>query len=138
MKLLVNVITPNGVCIRSEACSVVIPTESGEVEILPGHRPLVSILTPGWMVIKSDGNNDLSYIVDQGFVRISNDEVYVITDEMLNSEDVDSLAIDAAVERATQALEAARSSRSELDPMEIERLEAKVRYHMAQKLKIEK
>lgn len=137
MQLVVKVVTPNGVDIQSDADSVIIPTELGEIEVLPGHRPLISILSPGWMVIKNSETSD-SYVIDQGFVYITNDTVSIVTDEMLSTKDVDLQAIDAAVERATKILEDARNNRSTLDPMEIERLEAKVKYHMAQKLLLDK
>ncbi len=137
MQLIVKIITPNGIDIKSNIDSVVIPTESGEIEILPGHRPIISILSPGWIVVKNR-DNDASYIIDQGFVRVTNDTVSIVTDEMLSTKDIDVHAIDAAVERAVQALEDARNNRSVLDPMEIERLEAKVKYHMAQRLMIDK
>ncbi|MDE6432267.1 MAG: ATP synthase F1 subunit epsilon [Opitutales bacterium] len=137
MQLIVKVITPNGVDVDVKADSVSVSTELGEIEILPGHRPLISILSPGCMVLK-EKDKIASYIIDQGFVRVVNDTVLIITDEMLSTKDVDARAIDAAVKRATQALEDARNNRSALDPMEIERLEAKVKYHMAQKLLLDK
>ena len=137
MPLVEKVVTPNGVDIESMAESVVIPTELGEVEILPGHRPLIAILSPGWMILKN-GDKAASYVIDQGFVRMLGDEVSIVTDEMLSTKDIDLKAIDAAVERANKALEDARNNRCALDPMEIERLEAKVKYHMAQRLMLDK
>lgn len=134
---MVKVITPNGVDVEVNADSVAVPTEAGEIEILPGHRPLISILSPGWMVINENGAS-VSYVIDQGFVRVTNDTILIVTDEMLNTDEIDLQEIDAAVERATQALEEARNNRSALDPMEIERLEAKIKYHMAQKLLLDK
>jgi F-type H+-transporting ATPase subunit epsilon len=133
VKLVLKVITPNGIDLEKKIDSVAIPTEIGEIEILPSHRPLVTILVPGGLVLK-DGQEHVTYAVDQGFVRVSNDVVSIITDELLNMSEADSAEIERATKRAEQALEDARNSRSAMDPMEIERLEAKVRYQMAKKL----
>lgn len=137
MTLLLKIITPNGIDVEADVDSVVIPTKSGEIEILPGHRSIISILVPGWLILKSQEKNT-TYVVDQGFVRVNENIVSITTDEMLNTADVDTETIDLAMKRAEQALEEARNNRSSLDPMEIERLEAKVKYQMAQKLLIDK
>jgi F-type H+-transporting ATPase subunit epsilon len=133
MKLVLRVITPNGVDFEGEVDSVAIPTEIGEIEVLPDHRPLVTILVPGGLVLKN-GQDRTLYAVDQGFARVNNDVVSIITDELLNMSEVDVAEIEQATKRAEQALEDARNSRSAMDPMEIERLEAKVKYQMAKKL----
>jgi F-type H+-transporting ATPase subunit epsilon len=133
MKLVLKVITPNGVDLEEKVDSVAIPTEIGEIEILPNHRPIVTILVPGGLVLKN-GEKRAVYAVDQGFARVSGDVVSIITDELLNMNEADIAEIERATKRAEQALSDARNSRSAMDPMEIERLEAKVRYQMAKKL----
>lgn len=64
MKLSLSVITPNGVDFEGEVDSVVIPTDIGEIEVLPGHRPIVTILAPGKLVLKNGGSGDAD-AVDQ-------------------------------------------------------------------------
>jgi F-type H+-transporting ATPase subunit epsilon len=133
MGLVVRVITPSGVDLEKEVDSIAIPTEIGEIEVLPSHRPLITILVPGGLVLKN-GQEHAVYAVDQGFARVSNDVVSIVTDELLNMSEADITEIERATKRAEQALEDARNSRSTMDPMEIEKLEAKVRYQMAKKL----
>jgi F-type H+-transporting ATPase subunit epsilon len=133
VKLTLRVITPSGVDFEGEVDSVVIPTDIGEIEVLPGHRPIVTILAPGKLVLKSAENGDV-YAVDQGFAHVNENTVNIVTDELLNMSGVDIEEIERATKRAEQALEEARNNRSAMDPMEVERLEAKVRYQMAKKL----
>ncbi|MDR2720760.1 MAG: ATP synthase F1 subunit epsilon [Puniceicoccales bacterium] len=133
MKLLLRVITPNGVDFEGEVDSVVVPTDSGEIEVLPGHRPIITILVPGKLVLKNTGSADV-YVVDQGFTHARGNVINIITDELLNMNEADIEEIERATKRAEQALEEARNNRSAMDSMEIERLEAKVRYQMAKKL----
>ncbi|MDR1256023.1 MAG: ATP synthase F1 subunit epsilon [Puniceicoccales bacterium] len=133
MKLTLRVITPNGVDFEGEVDSVAIPTDSGEIEVLPDHRPIITILIPGGLVLKNAENCHV-YAVDQGFARVNGNVISIITDELLNMDRADIEEIERATERAERALEEARNNRSAMDPMEVERLEAKVRYQMAKKL----
>ncbi|MDR3274146.1 MAG: ATP synthase F1 subunit epsilon [Puniceicoccales bacterium] len=133
MKLSLKIITPSGIDFEGEVDSIVIPTEIGEIEVLPEHRPIITILVPGGLVLKNAEKRDI-YAVDQGFARVSGNVVSIITDELLNMNKADFGEIEQATRRAEQALEDARNNRSAMDPMEVERLEAKVRYQMAKKL----
>jgi F-type H+-transporting ATPase subunit epsilon len=131
--LLLKIVTPTGVALKKEVRSVVLPALGGEIEILPGHLPLIAIIQPGELVAKSEISQEF-FAIDCGFVRISADTVFVLTDESLNIDEADMDEIDMATERAEKALEEARSRRELLDPAEIEKLDAKVKYQMAKKL----
>ena len=52
-KFKLKLIAPDGVKYEAEATAVILPTSDGEIEILPGHMPLVSLLAPGEMIIKN-------------------------------------------------------------------------------------
>ncbi|MDR2737417.1 MAG: ATP synthase F1 subunit epsilon [Puniceicoccales bacterium] len=133
MPLLLKIVTPIGITLKKEVESVVLPALDGEIEILPGHLPLVTIIQPGELVAKSTNMRE-SFAVDSGFVQVSCNVVSVLTDESLNIDEADFDEIDRATERAKKALEEARSRREALDPAEIEKLDAKVKYHVSKKL----
>lgn len=134
MGLKLKVITPTGVTFNRETDSVVIPSTSGEIEIFPGHLPLITIIKPGELVAKfSDGHHE-HYAIDSGFAKVSNDFIFILTDESLNIDADDLAEIAEATERAEEALRLAREERQKLDPEEIEKLDAKVRYQMAERL----
>ena len=63
-----------------------------------------------------------------------NDFIFILTDESLNIDADDLAEIAEATERAEEALRLAREERQKLDPEEIEKLDAKVRYQMAERL----
>jgi len=50
-KFKLKLIAPDVVKYEAEATAVILPTSDGEIEILPGHMPLVSLLAPGEMII---------------------------------------------------------------------------------------
>jgi F-type H+-transporting ATPase subunit epsilon len=130
---LLKIVTPTGITLKKEVDSVVLPAIDGEIEILPGHMPLVTIIQPGELVAKSATLSE-SFAIDSGFASVSRDTVSVLTDESLNIDETDLNEIDRATERARKALEDARGRREMLDPAEIEKLDAKVRFQMATKL----
>jgi F-type H+-transporting ATPase subunit epsilon len=133
MGLRLKIVTPVGVTLEREVESVVLPAADGEIEILPNHLPLITIIQPGKLVAKGKNSEEL-FAVDSGFAKICMDTVFVLTDESLNIDNEDLEAIEQAVKHAQAALEEARNRRELLDPAEIEKLNAKVRYQMAKKL----
>jgi F-type H+-transporting ATPase subunit epsilon len=133
MALRLRIVTPIGVTFDGEVDAVAIPAVDGEIEILPGHLPLLTVLGPGKLVAKLPSKRE-SIAVDSGFAKVSHDEVLVLSDESLNLDEEESDAIEEATERAKRALDDARHRRDLIDPAEIERLDAKVRYQMAKKL----
>ncbi|MDR3144021.1 MAG: ATP synthase F1 subunit epsilon [Puniceicoccales bacterium] len=133
MPLLLKIVTPIGIALERSVESVVLPAADGEIEILPGHLPLVTIIQPGELVAKVDGPREY-FAIDAGFAMVIRDSVLVLTDESLNINDDDLAEIEKAEERAKRALEDARSRREAMDPEEIRKLDAKVKYQMARKL----
>ncbi|MDR1232644.1 MAG: ATP synthase F1 subunit epsilon [Puniceicoccales bacterium] len=133
MALLLKIVTPAGITLEKKVTSVVLPASDGEIEILPGHLPLLTIIQPGELVAKN-ANSQESFAIDFGFAMISHDSVFVLTDESLNINEADLHEIEEAEKHAQKALEEARNKREALDPAEIEKLDAKVKYQMAKKL----
>jgi F-type H+-transporting ATPase subunit epsilon len=115
---------------------VVLPTEaSGEIDILPGHLPLMTMIAPGEMRYGKGGRME-SLAIDRGFIEVLGDKVRVLTEAAIEVEAIDPASLDEARQRATAALEEARE-RGE-DPEVLEQLETKARFAVVQKLVAEK
>ena len=65
-----------------------LPAETGEIGILPGHTPLVTLLGVG-LVTYSDGGRSL-VAVRGGFAEISNDAVRILADEAAAKDAIDA------------------------------------------------
>ncbi|MBO6102654.1 MAG: ATP synthase F1 subunit epsilon [Opitutales bacterium] len=133
MPLYLEIVTPEGIVWKSgDVDAVSLPTRSGEVQILPGHIPLVAMLEAGDLKVFSGGKaQDLA--VDKGYVRCMGDVVSVLTEAAIEVEKIDYESVEAAKRRAMEALEKAKSAR-EIDGDEIERLEAVIRFSIVQQL----
>ena len=73
--LSVMVTSPTQVLFRGQAQSVTCPGEQGTFEVLPLHRPLVSRLLQGAVVV-----DQRSFTIQRGVMRIANDIVTVVVE----------------------------------------------------------
>lgn len=133
MPISLEIITPEGVVWSGKDIdSVVMPARDGEIEILPGHIPLITILNPGRIAIKKDGKEE-DLAIDKGYARCMGDIISVLTEAAIEVEDIDYAAAEDAKNEAIRAIEQAKL-RKNLDEIEIERLEAIARFSIAQLL----
>ncbi len=130
MPLKVEIVTPDGIAWHgNEVDSVVLPARSGEIEILPGHIPLITILDAGAVIVKSRGKEE-GLAIDIGYARCMGDVVAVLTEAALEVSGINEKEIEAAKQNALKAIEDAKKNK--LSDDEIERLEALVRFSAAQ------
>ena len=98
-----KLITPESIIFEGQAHEVILPTQNGQIGVLPDHEPLVTILTPGEIFIKN-GAEIIHLASMGGFVEINNNAVKVLSDSAIRSEEIDALAAEEAKIKAQQAL----------------------------------
>ena len=77
--LTVAVISPERVLFEGQADSVVVPAFDGEVGILTGHAPLMTLLGTGVLRLTSGGATQ-RFTVEGGFLQVVDDQVRVVTE----------------------------------------------------------
>lgn len=128
MSLSVEIVTPeNRVYHNPQVTSVLLPTTTGEIGILPGHQPLLTMLVPGELQVIVDGKTEL-LAVDKGFAQVLGDRVSVLTQAAIDIAAIDEKAVEAARARAEEALK----NKEGMTPEELEATENLVRFAMAQ------
>ncbi|MDR2863878.1 MAG: ATP synthase F1 subunit epsilon [Puniceicoccales bacterium] len=132
MPLTIEIVTPERKVHTSEADSIVLPTASGQVDILPGHIPLTTVLEPGEIIVTNGGVSE-KLVVDKGFVRVLGDAVSILTEAAINEEQIDLDLVAEAEQRAKSRLEAVRTHK-EIDPAELEKMEQILRFAAVQRL----
>ena len=100
-----EIVTPEARTFSDDVEMVVLPGEEGEMGILPLHAPLLSLLKPGELRMKKDGQ-ETSLAIGEGFVEVGPDRVSVITELAIEEKFIDEAATVAAIERAQAALKA--------------------------------
>ena len=133
MALTIEIVTPEKKAFTGPADAITVPTAQGEIQLLPGHIPLTSLVVAGELVVQN-GSSIERLAVDKGFVRILGDVVSVITEAAIDEKKIDLSAVHAAQERAEKALADARNAPGEIDPAELEKLEQIIRFAVIQKL----
>jgi F-type H+-transporting ATPase subunit epsilon len=97
--------TPEAVLFDGEAELLCAPTPDGDIGIMADHTPLVSLISPGMMTIKSkEGEKVLA--AGGGFVKISGNRVKAFCQTAEFAESVDE-------QRALEAIEEAKHLMSE-------------------------
>ncbi len=97
------VVTIEGTVESAEASSVTIPTADGEITVLPEHTPLVSVLIPGVLTVRT-GEKENHVAVSGGFVQVAADSVTVLADTAERADDIDVRRAEAARKRAEEAM----------------------------------
>lgn len=131
MALKLDIVTPQEKVYSEDVDSVTLPTTTGEIGILPGHIPLITEVKAGELGVVKEGQLDL-LAVDNGFAEIYGDTVSVLTEAAIDIEDIDLASAEAAQHRAEEALRKAKEEN--LDPDEVEALEAKIRFALVQQM----
>lgn len=83
--------------------AVYLPTQMGEIGILPNHVSLVTNLAEG--EIKIEKNKETLYVVcTGGFAQVSPDKVLVLTDAAEHAEEIDIEKAEEAKKRAEETM----------------------------------
>jgi F-type H+-transporting ATPase subunit epsilon len=123
MPLILEIVTPEARVYSDTIDTVVIPTTSGEVGILPGHIPLLTQIEHGELRVTKNGLTHW-LAVSGGFVEVEGDKVHVLAEHAITEEKIDENAVEAALKRAEQELKDAK----DIDPQQYEHLQSLVRY----------
>jgi len=130
MKL--TIITPEKTAFDGDADSVVLNTVEGEIGILPGHLPLVTLLAAGDVVVEHRGEKEY-LAIDKGFAEVSDDKIRVLTEAAIDVDNIDLEAVAQAEERARRYL-AEAEGQPDLDPHELDQIQGSLRFAVAQRL----
>jgi F-type H+-transporting ATPase subunit epsilon len=77
--LRLRVITPRSLLVETEADEVTIPSLEGYLGILPGHRPLFTVLAKGVVTYRA-GQKGESFQVSGGYAEVSPERVTVFAE----------------------------------------------------------
>ncbi len=111
--LHVDVVSAEESIFSGEAKFVVLPGESGELGIMPGHTPLISRIRPGTVkIVLADGSGETHVFVAGGIIEVQPGGVMVLSDTAIRAEDLDEAK---ALEARKHAEEALRNAKNQAD-----------------------
>jgi F-type H+-transporting ATPase subunit epsilon len=99
----VDVVSAEGEIFSGQAEMVFAPGSEGELGITPRHAPLLTLLKPGEVRVKTAEGEHLIY-VGGGALEVQPNKVTVLADTAVRAKDLDEAAALAAKQRAEEAL----------------------------------
>src|SRR3989338_7209215 len=108
-KLKFKIVTPEKVVFQKEIDQLTLPTQTGQITILPDHIPLLSALQAGEMIIKNE-REKIPLAISGGFVEVKpNSEVVVLTETAEHALEIDEARAEEAKKRAETLLKDAKN-----------------------------
>ena len=83
------------------AKSVVAKTPEGEIGILPGHEPVLSLLVNGVVRIETTDGQKVPFAVHGGFFSVDSNQVKVLAEVAELGQDIDIARAQAALDRTS-------------------------------------
>lgn len=103
----VNIVTPDGPVVETDANMIIAVTETGEIGILPGHISMVAPLQIGALRLKKDDATEV-VAVHGGFIEVRPDVVTVLAQSAEKSSSIDLARAKKAAKRAEDEIQAKR------------------------------
>lgn len=101
--LNLEVATPLGLVLRTQAESVAAPSVHGEFGVLAGHLPLLAALRPGVLKYRTAGKDHVA-AVGAGFVEAGPEKVLLLCDVFALPKEIDSGAVQSELDDAEKEL----------------------------------
>jgi F-type H+-transporting ATPase subunit epsilon len=114
MPMNLEIITAERSVFEGEVDMVIAPGLDGQLGILPKHAPLMTVLKPGELTVKKNGEEDMYVAVSGGFMEVIGNRVSVLADACERSDEIDEARAEQAMQRAQERL-AQRGSDMELE-----------------------
>ena len=78
--LNVRVVSPDKIVFEGEAASLVAPAWDGQVGILPGHAPMLTLIGSGVLAVDRPGGGSDSFHVAGGVLKVERNNVTLLTE----------------------------------------------------------
>ena len=98
-----EIISPEKLVFKEEVEEVIVPTVSGQITILPNHASLISKVSSGEIIAKK-GNKEYYLAISGGFLEVANNNVSILADYAVRSEDIEVAKVLEAQKRADKIM----------------------------------
>jgi F-type H+-transporting ATPase subunit epsilon len=123
----IEIVTPEAKVYEDTIDSVVMPTTSGEIDILPGHIPIVTEVMAGELIVSQSGTRQ-SLAISKGFAQCVGDKISILAEDAIHIDEIDESAVEEAQKRAENAL----ATMEKMSDEEVAMLETQIAYARAQ------
>ena len=100
----VDIVSAEGELFSGPANVVFVAASEGDIGIYPRHAPLLTLLKPGEVRVRTPDGEEHHFFVGGGALEVQPNKVTVLADTALRARDIDEAAALAAKQRAEDAL----------------------------------
>jgi F-type H+-transporting ATPase subunit epsilon len=131
-ELKLNVLSPERRLVESILVEeVTLPGSEGQIQILPGHAPMIGSLRTGVFNYKARGKSPVYGVISSGFFEVRDDEVYVMAETIELQNEIDIDRAKKAQELAEQTLQAADLDEHSFKKYQLKLQRALIRQNLA-------
>lgn len=131
MPMQLQIITAEREVFSGEVDALVAPGVAGQLGILPNHAPLMTVLEPGELLVRTAGND--SYLaLSGGYLEVLGNQVIVLADAAEDVDEIDEARAQEALARAQERI-AGRETDIELEQAVASLRRAQVRVTVARR-----
>lgn len=84
-----EIVTQVSAVYAAAVASVTLPGANGELQVLPGHLPFLTLIRPGTVIAKDTSGTERTFAVSEGYAEVSDNEVTLIVADCVGAEDID-------------------------------------------------
>ncbi|MBM3944094.1 MAG: F0F1 ATP synthase subunit epsilon [SAR202 cluster bacterium] len=122
-----EIVTAERLVYSEDVSSLVAPGADGELGILPNHAPLLTLLKPGEMRVRKEGEETLM-AVSGGFMEVMGNKVTILADTAERDEEIDLARAEEALKRAKERIATAGADFNlERELISLRRAEARIK-----------
>ncbi len=100
-----DVLTAEKTVFSADVDAVTLMTVEGQISVLPGHVPLLTLLQPGEMIVRQ-GDEETYLAVSGGFAQVTREGIVVLADTCERADEIDVQRAHEAELRAQELLRA--------------------------------
>ena len=113
--LQVELVSADRLVWSGEASMIIARTSEGDVGVLPGHAPMLSVMVDGVVDVTTTDGETWIAAVDAGFLSVADNRVSVLAEHAEVAHDIDLEKAKADLERAERAGEDKDDAQAALD-----------------------
>ena len=106
-----EIVTPDGSAFDGAVVSLLVRTDSGDIEILAGHADFVGALAIGRARIRYEDGSERFASTSGGFITVTREGVKLVATTFEFADEIDVSRAKAAAERAERAISSAKDER---------------------------
>jgi F-type H+-transporting ATPase subunit epsilon len=115
-----------------EVTAILAPGIDGEMGILPKHAPLMTVLAPGEVLVKREGQDDIYFAVSGGWMEVLPNQVTILARTAERSDEIDVQRAESARARAEELL-ASGVTREDRSGLEMQLRRSKIRLRVGRR-----